>query len=111
METMEGHGRTPDGDGTGPARGSSGMETMDERETAALRRMTPAQKLAVMQSLIAQAYQLAAAGIRATHPGLSEEEVRARVRERMLGSGPGDAMFAPGEARARVRERTGGNAS
>ncbi len=59
---------------------------MEERETAALRRMTPAQKLAVMQALIAQAYELVAAGIRATRPGLCEEDVRARVRERMGGN-------------------------
>lgn len=52
-----------------------------EREFEALRRMTPERKLAVMRALIRQAYELKAAGIRATCPGLPEEEVRARARE------------------------------
>lgn len=44
-----------------------------------LERMTPAQKLAVMNGLIRQAYALKAAGIRALHPGLSDDEVEART--------------------------------
>jgi len=64
-----------------PARYLRVMEPseMDEAETAALRRMTPAQKVAVMTALIRQAYELKAAGIRASRPDLSEEEVRARA--------------------------------
>lgn len=52
-------------------------------ELEALRRMTPAERLSVMRALIRQAYTLKAAGIRATQPELSEEQVWARVREIM----------------------------
>jgi len=52
-----------------------------EEEYEVLRGMTPAKKLAVLRSLIRQAYALKAAGIRALRPDLSEEEVRARTRE------------------------------
>lgn len=51
-----------------------------EHDTEVLRRMTPAQKLEVMTSLIRQAYALKAAGIRATHPDLPEREVMARAK-------------------------------
>jgi len=43
--------------------------------------MEPTTKLAVMKSLIRQAYRLKAAGIRASQPRLSEAEVLARTRE------------------------------
>ena len=52
-------------------------------ELESLRRMTPAEKLAVMRALIRQAYTLKAAGIRATQPELSEEQILDRVREIM----------------------------
>lgn len=52
-----------------------------EVELEALRRMTPAEKVAVMNALIRQAYELKTAGIRMARPDLSEEEVRARARE------------------------------
>ncbi|CAN5737378.1 hypothetical protein BH23GEM10_BH23GEM10_07230 [soil metagenome] len=52
-----------------------------EYEYEILRRMTPAQKLDIMRSLIRQAYELKAAGIRATQPGLSEEQVLALARK------------------------------
>lgn len=51
-----------------------------EHDTEVLRRMTPAQKLEVMTSLIRQAYALKTAGIRATHPDLPEREVMARAK-------------------------------
>jgi hypothetical protein len=47
--------------------------------------MSPAKKLAVMTSLIREAYRLKAAWIRHTSPHLSEEEVEARLRELMSG--------------------------
>lgn len=56
-----------------------------EEDTEALRRMSPAEKLAVMRSLIRQAYALTAAGVRARHPDLPEDEVRARVRTLVAG--------------------------
>lgn len=59
-----------------------------EREYEALRRMEPAEKLAVMKGLIRQAYELKAAGIRAASPDLAEEEVRARARELVGGDRP-----------------------
>lgn len=57
-----------------------------EQDAEALRRMTPAEKLAVMHGLIRQAWELKAAAIRARDPDLSEPEVRARARE-MVGGG------------------------
>lgn len=63
------------------------MDALEE-ETAALRRMTPAKKLAVMKALIRQAYELKAAGIRARWPSLSEEEIRIRARVEVAGDGP-----------------------
>lgn len=63
---------------------------MDPRELEyeALRRMTPAKKLEVLQSLIRQAYALKMAGIRALHPELPEEEVRARTLRLVGGDRP-----------------------
>lgn len=56
------------------------MEKRSEREIEVLRRMTPAEKLAVLRALIREAYELKAAGIRAARPDLPEEEVRRRAR-------------------------------
>ena len=50
--------------------------------------MTPARKLAVMRSLIRQAYELKQAGIRAFRPDLPEEEVRALARRLVGGDRP-----------------------
>jgi hypothetical protein len=61
---------------------------LSEVELAVLRGMTPARKLAVMRTLIRQAYQLKAAGIRASHPGRPEEEVWQRTRTLVGGDGP-----------------------
>ncbi|MGD2070599.1 MAG: hypothetical protein PVI57_18140 [Gemmatimonadota bacterium] len=57
----------------------------DERDIEILRSMTPEQKLAVMRSLIRQAYALKEAGVRAVHPELAEDEIRARAREAVAG--------------------------
>jgi len=62
---------------------------LSEEEVRILRAMTPAQKIAVMHSLIRQAYDLKAAGIRARWPELPEEEVRARTRALVGGALPG----------------------
>ena len=62
--------------------------TMADQETEVLRRMAPAQKLAVMDALIHQAYELKAAALRARWPQLSEAEVRARVRVLVGGDCP-----------------------
>ena len=61
---------------------------MDDRhryEREVLRRMSAAEKLSVMTSMIREAYRLKAAWIRATEPSLSEEEVEARLLEWMSG--------------------------
>ncbi|MGH7480621.1 MAG: hypothetical protein ACRELV_00570 [Longimicrobiales bacterium] len=59
-----------------------------ELEIEALRHMSAERKLAVMTSLIRQAYELKAAGIRAHWPDLSEEEVRKRTRALVAGERP-----------------------
>jgi hypothetical protein len=61
------------------------MENSPSLETDALRRMSAAQKLAVMTSLIREAYRLKGAWIRLNEPGLSEQEVRKKLREAMAG--------------------------
>lgn len=45
--------------------------------------MSAAEKLSVMTSMIREAYRLKGAWIRSTDPGLSEEEVEARLLEWM----------------------------
>ena len=57
-------------------------------ELELLRRMSPAEKLAVMRSLIRQAYRLRAAALRATRPDLCEAEVLERTRAAMSGDRP-----------------------
>lgn len=57
------------------------MATIEEIETAILRRMTPVQKLAVMDALWRQAWNLKAAGVRMQYPEWTGEQVAARVRE------------------------------
>ena len=59
-----------------------------ELEVQILRRMTPAEKLAVMTGLIRQAYELKAAAIRARWPELSEADVHARTRTLVAGDRP-----------------------
>jgi hypothetical protein len=49
-----------------------------------LRRMTPTQKLAVMQALWRQAWDLKSAGVRMQHPEWSEARVATEVREIFL---------------------------
>lgn len=62
--------------------------TFLDQETDALRRMTPAQKLTVMHSLIRQAYELKAAALRARWPDMPEREVLARARTLVGGDCP-----------------------
>lgn len=50
-------------------------------ETALLRRMTPDQKLATLQSLLRTAWALTEAGIALRHPSLTPAEVHAAARE------------------------------
>ena len=62
------------------------MATIEEIETAILRRMTPAQKLAVMHTLWRQAWNLKVAGVRMQHPEWTIAQVAARVREIFRGA-------------------------
>jgi hypothetical protein len=62
------------------------MGTIDDVETAILRRLTPAQKLAVMHALWSQAWDLKAAGVRMQHPDWTTEQISARVREFFRGA-------------------------
>lgn len=50
--------------------------------------MTPAQKLAVMQTLVRQAYELKAAALRARWPQMSEQEVWSKTRSLVGGDCP-----------------------
>jgi hypothetical protein len=78
----------PYGDLVALAPQSLEIEPMEEYtllEIEALRRMSAAEKLAVMTSLIREAYRLKGAWLRVSEPELSEEEVRKRVLEAMAG--------------------------
>jgi hypothetical protein len=71
-----------------PSRGNPEIPPMREHsamEIETLRRMSAAEKLAVMTSLIREAYRLKSAWIRLNEPGLSEQELRKRVLEAMAG--------------------------
>lgn len=62
--------------------------TMSEREVELLRRMSPAEKLGVMDSLIRQAYELKAAALRSMRPDWTEEEIEAETRRSVGGEAP-----------------------
>jgi hypothetical protein len=49
------------------------------RQIEGLRKMTPAQKLAIAGALSRNVRQLALAGIRLRHPGISEHEAKLRL--------------------------------
>lgn len=65
--------------------GQLAVMTMTDQETDTLRRMSPAQKLAVMHALIRQAFELKAATVRARWPELSEHEVQERTWRQVAG--------------------------
>ena len=88
MAGAEEWGEGPDEDSVAPSRENPEISHMEEHssmETEALRRMSAAEKLAVMTSLIREAYRLKGAWIRLNEPGLSEQELRKRVLEAMAG--------------------------
>jgi hypothetical protein len=64
------------------------MARTPETEIELLRALSPERKLAVMQSLIQQPYDLKRAWICARSPELAEPEILARVREQVAGAGP-----------------------
>lgn len=57
---------------------------MDKNHAAILRKMTPAQKMRAMSSLLHAAKTLQTAGIRSRNPGISDQELHQRVRDAML---------------------------
>ncbi|MEX2047996.1 MAG: hypothetical protein WEB90_00295 [Gemmatimonadota bacterium] len=61
------------------------MSAVQDPEYEILRALTPAAKLAAMQSLIRQAYDLKAAWVRAQSPHLPEAEVWAKASELVAG--------------------------
>ena len=61
------------------------MEDHTPMEVEVLRRMSAAQKLAVMTSLIREAYRLKRAWIRLNEPELSEQELHQKVLEAVAG--------------------------
>jgi hypothetical protein len=61
------------------------MSTAPGPEYEILRALTPTAKLAAMQGLIRQAYELKAAWIRTQSPHLSEAEVWTRASELVAG--------------------------
>jgi len=65
----------------------SGCMYSSEQDAEILKRMSPARKLAVMRSLIRQAYVLKAAAVRTRWPELAESEVQARTRALVAGDG------------------------
>jgi len=64
------------------------MEVMSDVEVELIRALGPERKLAVMQSLIQQAFDLKEAWIGSQAPELPEEEILVHVREQMAGAGP-----------------------
>ena len=63
-----------------------GMNAALARQLERLRAMTADEKYEVAHALWAEARDVLASGIRARHPDWSEEQVSARVRERMRGT-------------------------
>jgi len=71
-------GKRPGGDYVAPCRENPDISLMEEPssiETETLRSMSAAKELAVMNSLIREAYRLRRAWIRLNEPGLSEQEL------------------------------------
>jgi len=62
------------------------VATIEQIETAIIRRMTVAQKLAVMHTLWRQAWELKASGVRWQRPEWTRGQVQARVREIFRGA-------------------------
>jgi len=63
------------------------MESMSDTELEILRGLSAERKLAVMQSLIQQAFDLKEAWIKSQAPELGREDILARVREQIAGAG------------------------
>jgi hypothetical protein len=64
------------------------MTDLSDRETEVLRAMGPTAKLATMQALIRQAYELKIAWLRVQAPHLTEAEVWAKASQLVAGGRP-----------------------
>jgi len=81
MASPRHHGRQTRLAAAAPRSQTARVATAEEIDLAILRRMTPAQKLDVMQGLWRQAWALKVAGVRMQHPDWREDRVTAEVRE------------------------------
>lgn len=63
------------------------MDDHHLEEIEALRRLSPARKLAVLTGLIRETYRLKTAWLRMTEPALSEEEIVEKARQVVAGGG------------------------
>jgi hypothetical protein len=61
------------------------IEVIEDRLAEALRRKTPAQRVAMISEANETMRQLIAGGLRTRHPEWSDERIRAEVVRRMLG--------------------------
>jgi len=61
------------------------MDHNRRQELEILRRMTPHQKLDVMNGMIRQAVELKEAWLRTVEPDLNESEIRSKARELVAG--------------------------
>ncbi len=57
------------------------MPVNDDAETERLRQLTPDERVRIANALWEQAWQAAAAGVRARHPDWSDAQIAAGVRE------------------------------
>ena len=63
------------------------MDTALERQSERIRAMTADEKIRVSHALWLEARRVTAAGVLATHPDWSSEQIAARVRELMCDAG------------------------
>ena len=68
--------------GTGPGGKRGYVEPLNRRQIDVLRGMTGEQRLLRALDMIGTAWRIAADAIRNENPGISEEELKARLRER-----------------------------
>lgn len=59
------------------------IEVIDDKTAEILRRMTPAQKLAQLDSMVSDAREMVTCVLRSQHPEWTPEQLRAEVRRRI----------------------------
>jgi hypothetical protein len=63
------------------------IEVIDDLTAEIVRRMTPAQKMAMVDQLVRFGRGLMAAGVRADHPGWSANQIDREVARRLMRGG------------------------